>query len=143
MILLASVTRASFGLPDLNINDHTNYIVAGDILGAQVTWRRQVVKSPFVESAVTVNRVRDIVEDKFAVDVKGDTQTIMQNNVKTLIDAFTQDTFNLLLVLDGASYNYSCETCDYSIDWSVPRMHSRFTQVKFGLRRSPVPISGV
>lgn len=137
-----SVTRTSLALADLNLNDHVAYYPSGDIFGATITWRRTTVKSPFVESEFTTNRVRNLVEDKFAVNVLGADQVTMANNITTLINAFSQDTFNLTVQLDSQPYTYACEASDYSMDWQIGRMHSLQTEVKFNLRRSPVPING-
>lgn len=138
----ASVTRTSLSLAALNLSDHTNYFVSGDIFGGTVTWRRQTVKSPYVESEWTVNRVRGLVEDKFAVNVLGGDQVTMANNIAALIAAFSQDYFNLTVQLDSQPYTYACEASDYTMDWQIGRMHSLQTEVKFNLRRSPVPING-
>lgn len=136
------VSRPVLGLPDLNINDHVKYVVSSDIMGGTITWRRQSVQSPYVEGEITVSRVRGVVEDKFSVDVLGVVQSDMQQNVADLIAAFTQDNFNMTIRIDDATYTWVCEACDYSMDWSVPRMHGLKTQVKFSLRRSPIPING-
>jgi hypothetical protein len=141
-VVSASVTRAQLSLADLNLSDHTNFYVSGDIFGGTVTWRRTTVKSPYVESEFTTNRVRGIVEDKFGVNVIGTDQVTMANNIAVLIAAFSQDTFNLTVQLDSQPYTYACEASDYTMDWSIGRMHSLQTEIKFQLRRSPVPING-
>lgn len=141
-VVTCSVTRTSLALADLNLNDHTAYYPSGDIFGSTVSWRRTTVKSPFVESEFTTNRVRNLVEDKFAVNVIGADQVTMANNITTLINAFSQDNFNLTVQLDAQPYTYACEASDYTMDWQIGRMHSLQTEIKFALRRSPVPING-
>ena len=138
----ASVTRASLSLADLNLSDHTNYFVSGEIFGATVQWRRSTVKSPYVESEFTVNRVRGIVEDRFAVNVLAADQVTMATNIAAVVAAFSQDYFNLTVQLDSQPYTYACEASDYTMDWQIGRMHSLQTEIKFSLRRSPVPING-
>lgn len=187
------VSTADINKP-LNLNDGTNFKVANEIFGSAVTWRRQTAKSPFVDGEVVTGKVLELVQDKFAVDVMGATQSAMLANIKTLISAFSQDSFALMFGItevtntkpvpmwgfsttgpldvpgtqvtpftdvptprvptpgydtkaatmnDWAMYVYECQGSDYTMDWSVPRMHGRRTQVKFQLRRSPVPLAGV
>lgn len=142
-ITQVSVSRGELGLADLDLNDHVNYFVSATVFGGTVSWRRQTVQSPFVEGQFTVGAVRDQVEDKFAIEVKGAGQVELQDNLRTLIDAFSQSTFNLTLQLDAAPYTYSCEASDYAIDWTQTRWHNRQVLVTFSLRRSPVPVNGV
>lgn len=138
----AVVNRTELGLAPLNINDQLNYKVSAELFGGTVSWRRQVVKSPYVEGEYTVNRTRGVVEEHVNVEVFGDTQVLMNSNVAKLVTAFSQNRFNITITLDAAIVTYACEAADYSMDWSVPRMHARQTQVKFVVRRSPVPING-
>lgn len=166
------VSTADINKP-LNLNDGTNYKVANEIFGSTVIWRRSVAKSPFVDSEVVTGKVLELVQDKFAVDVMGATQYAMLANVKTLVAAFSQDQFVLMFGITEATnpkpppmwgfnpkppptfvsaasqannwamYVYECQASDYTMDWSVPRIHGRRTQLKFALRRSPVPLVGV
>lgn len=144
-VVSASVTRGELSLPDLNLNDHVAYIVSGGdlVFGATVTWRRQQVQSPFVDSKITTGRVLDIVQDKFAVDVMGPDHVTMASNVQALINAFSQSYFNLTVQFDAQPYTYACEASDYTMDWTVPRMYGLRTQVKFNLLRSPTALNGV
>lgn len=139
----ASISRPELGLADLNINDHTNYYVAPGTFGATVSWRRQTVSSPWIEGQFTVGAVRDQVEDKLVVEVKGADQLSLQNNVKALIDAISQSSFSMTMSLDTAYYTYACEASDYTIDWTNTRWIGRQVQVTIALRRSPVPVNGV
>ena len=137
-----SVTRTSLALGNLDLSDHVNYYTSGEIFGSTVAWRRATVKSAYVESEFTVNRVRGLVEEKFAVNVLAPDQVTMATNIGALVTAFTQDTFNLTVQLDAQPYTYACEASDYTMDWQIARMHSLQTEIKFTLRRSPVPING-
>lgn len=146
LILAASVSRPELGLPDLNLNDHSKFYVSGAdgaIFGSTVQWRRQTAQSPFVEGQFTVNAVRDVVEDKFAVEVLGTDQVSLQLNLQELVDAFSQSYFNVTMQLDNAVYTYACEPSDYTIDWTRARWHNHQALITFALRRSPVPINGV
>lgn len=138
----SSVTRTELALPDLNLNDHLNYIVVNQILGAQVQWRRQAVTSPFIEGQYTVGRVRDVVTDKFAVQVLGADQATMFGNLQALLAAFNQDYFNLSITLDNQMLTFACEASVYTVDFSQERIWARQMLVTFDLRRQPISVNG-
>jgi hypothetical protein len=139
----ASVTRSDLGLATLNINDGLDYRVSNEIMGSMVTYDRKTVSSPYVNGDVTVHRRRGSVAEKFAVYVYGDTQTELQANVKTLIEAFSQNVFNLIMTLDSVEWSYKCEASDYQIEWSNAHMFANQVRVVFNLIRSPIPVVGV
>lgn len=138
----ATVTRSDLGLADLNINDNADYIVASEMLGSMVTWERKTVSSPFVNGDVTVHRRRGNVSEKFAVYVLGATQTEIQTNIKTLIDAFNQNRFNLTITLDSTVYTYICEASDYQVEWMNTNFFALKVKVVFNLIRGPIPLVG-
>lgn len=138
----ASVTRSDLGLGVLNINDNLDYIVGSEIMGAMVTYDRQTVSSPYVNGDITVHRRRGSVNEKFAVYVLGDTQTELQTNVRTLISAFSQNKFNLVLLLDGIEWSYVCEASDYQVEWSNAHFFATKVKVVFNLLRSPIALVG-
>lgn len=141
-VVTVAVTRTLLGLADLNLMDHLNYMTSATFLGAGVTYRRQQIKSPYVEGAITVNRVRDQVQDTIAIDVLADTQTRFQSNIQTLQAAFAQDSFQLKLTLDSVPWTWTCEASDYKMDWTVPRIHGLYGQVQYTLLRSPISVAG-
>lgn len=141
--LSAAVTRSSLGLGALDLNDHLNYEVTTEIFGGQTSYERQVASSPYVDGSVTVHRRKNNVNDTFVVYVMGADQVEVQNNVKTLIDAFSQDVFNVTVLLDSAEYTYQCEASDYQIEWSHVHFHNRKVRVIFSLSRKPIATVGV
>lgn len=138
----ASVTRSDLGLAALNINDHTTYRVANEIMGGNVTWDRKTVSSPYVNGDVTIHRRRGNVSERFGIYVYGSNQTNLQNNVKALIDAFSQNSFTLSMTLDSVEWSYRCEASDYQIEWSNAHLFSNQVRVLFNLIRNPIPILG-
>ena len=142
MILAASITRTSLALADLNINDRVKYIVSDGFDSGAVSWRREQVESPYVESKITVGRVRDVVEAKMAIQVLGSTQAVVADNITELVEAFTQDQFTLTVTMDGTQYRWLGEAADYTMDWSRERIHSRVPLVAFGFLRHPIPVAG-
>lgn len=145
-VVAASVTRASLGLPDLDLNDFTHYYVADTFLGGQVTWNRTQVSSPWVDGQITVARTRGTVTETVAVEVLGASPNQVQTNLVNLLEAFLQDTYQLHVTLGGgsasATYVYQCEAADYQVSWTGPRMQANQVQVQLSVPRSPVPVTG-
>jgi hypothetical protein len=139
----ASVTRSDLGLLDLDINDLVNYRVSSEIMGSMVTFDRKIVSSPYVNGDVTVHRRRGNVNEKFSVLVYGDEQNDLQINVSELINAFTQNSFNLSFGLDSTIWSYKCEASDYQLEWNNAYFASGQLRVTFNLNRNPIPLVGV
>lgn len=139
----ATVTRSDLGLSSLNINDHIKYITTTQIMGGQVTWQRNSVSSPYVDGDVTISRRRPSVNDVFVVDVIGANHATIRTNLQALVAAFLQDKFNIIITLDGATYQYQCETSDYSIEWNHAKIHDKRITAQFNVMRKPIAVSGV
>jgi hypothetical protein len=137
-----TISRTLLGLGDLNLNDHISYITSAAFFGAGVTYRRSQVKSPYVEGAITTNRVRDVVQDQVSIDVLAPDYGTFQTNIHTLQDAFAQDEFILTLTLNGVPWAWLCEAADYKMDWSVPRIFGLYGQVQYTLLRQPLSVTG-
>lgn len=142
LTLSVLVDRTELSLADLEINDGTTYIVTDRVNPGAVSWRREQVTSPYVDGAVTVSRAKEIVEGQIVVDVLGATQGAVQNSIATLIDAFTQDQFELTFSMDGTIYKWQCEAADYIVNWDRVRFINRKVSVGFQFPRQPVPLTG-
>jgi len=154
--LSVTVSRHNLGLDLLQINDQVVYrCAATPFLGESMSWTRNQLTSAYIDGAVTVNRARQMVNEQVAVEVSGrnaampkraPTQLQAQLNMAVLIEAFTQDSFVLELLLgDGtgaARYSYQCEAADVQVAWASPRAIAMQNQVVFTVPRQPVPISG-
>jgi hypothetical protein len=138
-----SVTRSDLGLASLNINDHLDYKVGSEILGSMVTYDKKKVSSPYVNGDITVHRRRGNVNEKFSVYVYGADQAELRTNTIALIEAFSQNQFNLIITLDSVEYSYQCEASDYQIGWSNAHMFSKQVLVTFNLDRKPIALVGV
>lgn len=140
------VTRDSLGLADLQINDFINYYVGSEFLGAGVTWNRNQVSSPFLDGQVTTFRNRQNVSEPATVEVLADEPNLLQIAQNTLVQAFLQDFFNVLIVIGTgthkATYQIQCEAADYTVAWTGPRWLATQGQVKFTVPCQPVPIVG-
>lgn len=116
-----TLTRLELGLGTLDLNDHANYLIAENMMGAAQTWNRQTVKSPFVDGEFTVHRAKAQRQETLAVQVLGGTQTILQANLKALTDALSQFRFTWAITMDETNRSWSCETADYTVDFSRDR----------------------
>lgn len=141
--ITARVTRPDLGLGDLDINDHTAYVVAGpSALGGTVSWDRRAVSSPWVEGDITVSRRRGNVMEPLTVYVKGTDQADMDAKIATLVAAFTQDRYGLQIITGGANHAWDCEAADYTVMFDTVHFHALYAQVTFQIPRKPVALSG-
>lgn len=140
------VTRDELSLADLTLTDYANgYEVVEDSLNAgQVSWRRSLVRSPFVDGAYETNAVRELVEGgTIAVDVNAANQTTLQSRVTTLINAFSQSTYELHVTLDGIEWAWTCMRADYAVGVASDDIRFGLTApVAFQFPRQPVPVNG-
>lgn len=142
--LAVAVTRTQLGLSELNICDHLNYYIAAtQFLGGTMSWTKNQITSPYTDGAFTVNRTRGQVTEPVTVEVLGETDTDLQTNLATLINAFSQDSFVLLIGIGAANYQYQCEAADVQLArWTVSGMLFKQQQVVFQVPRQPVAILG-
>jgi hypothetical protein len=143
LALAVTVSRTLLGLAPLDINDHLNYYVTPQLLGGQVAWTRTQITSPWLDGAVTTNRVRQMVTEPLVIEVLGGTHGELKANVDTLVQAFIQDSFDLELTMGDAAYAYRCEAADYTLGWNGPRMMANQVQVTFSVPRQPTALLGV
>jgi hypothetical protein len=137
------ITRASLGLPDLQLNDHETYYVSADqFMGAQSAWNRNQVSSPFIDGSVTISRQRTMVNEPLALEVIGDSPLEVQQAITALKQAFDQSDFNIGVQLGAATWTYQCEAADTTIARSTPRLVANQWQVVFSVPRQPNPITG-
>lgn len=141
LTVAATVTRSSLGLSTLNINDHVNYQLGAQIMGGTVTWDRNTVSSPYVDGDVTVSRRRPNINETIQVNILASSQAVMLTNIKALAEAFCQDTYTLTITMSGQTYQYKCESADYSIEWGI-KMHSDQCMMVFSVPRKPIALAG-
>lgn len=139
----ALVTRESLGLGDLNINDHSKYVVVGPpTLGGIVQWDKKQVSSPAADGEFTVNRRRTNVIETVGVYVAGSTIEAMFTNIRELIAAFVQHRYTLQLNIGGAVNQWDCEAAEYSVLVDTPHMVAKYGVVTLMIPRKPIPLAG-
>jgi hypothetical protein len=141
--LSVTVSRDSLGLPPLEIATSMDYYLGLQFLGANVTWQRQQVESQWLDGAVTTSRHRGMVTEQIAVEVTSTNLFGVQARINELIQAFTQDSFNLTVIADGATRQYRAEAADYQdLSWTTPRMAGAQGQILLSVPRQPVALIG-
>lgn len=137
------MSRDALGLPPLEIATSPDYYLGTQFLGATVTWERQQISSQWLDGAVTTARHRGIVTEQIAVEVTGPDLGAVQTSIKTLIEAFIQDSFIMTVVAGNTTRRYRCETADYQdLSWTTPRLAGAQGQVLLQVPRQPVALSG-
>lgn len=139
----AYVTRELLALSPLEVNDHITYALTATIMGGQTAWERNEASSPWVDGEFTVSRKKRNVTEQIVIDVYGADQVELQDNIKTLIEAFTQDNYGLLINVTGAQKAYKCFAADYQVSWTHTRVHALNVPVTFNVPRMPNPLLGV
>jgi hypothetical protein len=115
LTIVAKVTRTALSLGDLDINDHTSYVLAGpSAMGAQVSWDRRQVSAPWVDGDITVS----------------------------LITAFCQDRYTLMITVGSQQHAWDCEAADYMVQFDTVHLHALYAVTTFQVPRKPVALSG-
>lgn len=141
--LSAKVTRTDLGLGDLDINDSTNYRIAGpSVMEGTTSWERNQVSSPWVEGDITISRRRGNVTSQLAIYVNADTIGDMMSKTRTLVDAFTQNRFTLQINMGTAVNQWDCEAADYTVQMDTAHVYNMYSVVTFSLQRKPIPVAG-
>ena len=138
--LAVALTRTLLGLPDLDLNDHLNYYLSANALGAQQTFNRNQVASPFLDGAVTTFRTRAVVQQPVAVEVLGADHAEVTANVRALLDAACQDSYRLNVSVNGVAHAWACEAADYQVDWSAARLVACQALVSLSIPMQPEPL---
>ncbi len=108
-----------------------------------MTWTKQLVSSPYVDGEFPVSQRRNNVTEECLFEVLGATGAALATNIGAIIAAFKQFSYTLTTTFDGVSYGWSCNSADYQVIWSGPRIVSGQAQVRLSVPRSPVPAAGV
>lgn len=139
----AKVSRPELGGGDLDINDHSTYIIAtGSILGGTVQWDKKQVSSPVVEGDITTHRRRTNIMETLSIYVKGDSIGDMMSNIRDLVDAFTQDRYSVQINIGSSNNEWDCEAADYSVTMDNVHVYNKYAVVTFSIPRKPVPLQG-
>jgi len=125
----------------LNLNDKSNYVVAGDSLGNVATsWRKTEVQNPYVEGKFLVHAVKEMVTEDIKVWVSGSSQSLLRDNIDAIVDQFSQLSYQVKFNFGNSQITWNCQTADYSIEMTREYMHAMYVPVKFSVPRFPTVI---
>lgn len=140
--LLGYVTRTALSLPDLDINDHVNFVLGVPLLGGAGKYDRNMVGSAYMDGTVTVNRKMPNITETITVEVRGGTWAEVMANVLTVKQAFTQGDYQLHITINGNYHAWQCEAADWSYDLQQGRIASLMPKFTFEVPRRPIPVAG-
>lgn len=139
-----SVTRTDLGLGDLTLN--TDDLKITEWGPGIVSWRRQKVSSAYVHGDFATSLVKEQVESPLGIRATGSSMTDCWNKIGTLIEAFSQFSYTLAVVIEGTTFTYECEAADYSTgDGGLfQKFHAMAykQEIKFLIPRRPNPTTG-
>lgn len=137
------LSRDNLDLTPLEINDFLNYYVGAQFLGGSMAYQRTTLTSPFTDGGFTAQRFRQQVSEQIAVEVMGGTHVELTANIKTLIEAFEQDSFTVTVTIGSQTILLDAEAADHQMVWTGPRWVQNQGQVVFTMPRAPQPRQGV
>jgi hypothetical protein len=142
--VVAKVSRTLQGSPDLNINDHANYVIAGpSIFQGQVNWQRQQSGAPWVDGEVTWERHRSNSTEPLTIYVKGSSMLDLETKIGDLHAAFFQDRYTLQITVNDVQHSWDCECADVtSVQYDTVHAHAMYVAVTYSIPRKPVPLAG-
>lgn len=144
--LLATVTRSNLS-PDpgvLDLNDGVKYTLARSINVGSVAWEKSTVTSPYVHGRFVVNERMDASEAAIGVYCLGATDSALNTNLGTLLEAFTeQHEYVLRISVNGVDHQWTCERADYEVGFITEMLAARVLPVQLSFYRNPVPVAGV
>lgn len=147
LTLSVLVARAELSLSDLQLSDPSNgYEVFGVGPGA-LSWRRESVRSPYINGETLVGAVKDVMSASLGVRIRASSAATLDSRLDTVLDAFGQFTYNVTVVIDGVSRTWKCEPADYSVSegeggFNKFNLMNKYHEVSFSIPRQPIPVSG-
>lgn len=144
--LTIAVTRTLLALDPLYLDGTGNGYEIFKLGPGSTSWRKEVVESPYTHGNTLVSAVKDIQNAPLGVRVRGSSAAQLDSRLDTLLDAFSQFSYYLSVVIDGETKVWLCEPADWSVgeDGEFNKFHlmAKIYEVSFDIPRQPVPTSG-
>jgi len=142
-----TVTVISEGLDDFVIGPENGYRILRGGFGPGVRqWNRQTVESPFVHGRSMVGRTLAMGAAPLAVMVFATDSTILAARIDALVGVLERFTYVLEVVVDGLTYQWTCETADSSVGdggaFVESGLMNHFQTLTFSIPRHPIPLEG-
>lgn len=142
-----AITRTELALADLLIQDPANGYEVVRLGPGSRSWRKETVKNAYVHGDTLVNAVLDVQVAPMTIRVSGLTLATANSRLETLLDAFSQFSYSLGVIIDGETWVWVCQPADASVGegGSFNKFHTmaHMYEVTLSIPRNPVPISGV
>ena len=138
-----AVTGSITSTPNITLVGGGTYDVIQDsLVVGQMTWRREVVTSPYVHGDVEVASVRAAGQVALTVRVTAADQSSLQTAINNLIAAVSASSFTLSVSLDGTAYTWTCGRASYSVTFDVGMYRGKRARVALVVPRHPVAVAG-
>ena len=146
LALLATVTRSNLD-PDpgvLDLDDGVNFSMGRSLDIGAITWEKTTVASPYIHGRFVTNERMAAAEGALEIYCLGNTNAACEDNLGTLLEAFTQQhEYVLRLVVNGVDHEWLCERADYEVGFITETLAARILPVRLSFYRNPVPVTGV
>ena len=140
LAVTATVTTSS---GSLDLDDGVSYRLGRQVEVGSVTWRKEVVTSPFVAGRTPVHEVKDAAEASITIHVLGSNHAELRSNLSSLLDAFTnQYSYELTITVEGETRTWTCERADYEVGFATETMSALVVPVQLRFHRHPEPVAG-
>lgn len=153
--LSVKVTRTSYGLPVLNLNDKfaissegAGYQIIGGSLGpGDVSWRKTVVSSPWVEGEATVMAVKEQMHAPIGVRCLAQSLAELTDVVQQVCSAFSQYRYTVEVIINDTPWGtWLCDQADWSIGakgvYDEFQFRALMQEIRFTVPRIPTPSAG-
>lgn len=132
----------SYGDQWINLNDKIRYKFRADNYGQKAqTLRRITAQSPYFDGTYSIHTSKENVSESVMIEVSGQTQNIVTENVLLLLDCVAQDTYQIRMDVEDHRETWQCEPADYTIDRSQVYLHNKLCLVTLSIPRLPDPVN--
>lgn len=148
------VTRTLLGLPPIDLNDPNTLrhgdgyrIIRGSLGPGDVTWRKTVVDSPFVEGEAVVMAVKQQLHAPIGVRCLARSPAALTDVVQQVCTAFSQIRYTVQVTIEGTPWGtWLCQPADWSVGQSGSYSEFHFMavqqEIRFNVPRFPSPSAG-
>jgi len=115
----------SYGLQEVSLNDHLNFVMGIEGFGShQTVLRKREATSPFYDGTFVTHFTKENVTETLEVYVTGFSQNHVTENLLFLEELFLQPSYRIQVRIDDHLETWSCFPADYSVDRSHINMHN-------------------
>lgn len=113
LIVSATVSRTELSLSALDLNVDGAYKIVRDGLGiGSLTFKKEMVSSIYVNGSFMRGRAMESITSTMKIRCYGSSKADLESKVRALVDAFSQYSYTLQVIIDGRTQTYRCDTAD-------------------------------